>query len=151
MTSSKTTVLGIRLDHERRGWIEAEAARQGLSIRAYFERMIDKAGFVGQDPVNPTEPMVPESVLGASPVIHDEAAPDAASVALPIGDTDWSPPAPPNAPTMSATASPGLCDDLLSVAAIPGRVLRGALGLPCAVTRAAARSFLRNRAPTVRL
>jgi hypothetical protein len=43
MTSSKTTVLGVRLDHERRAWVEAEAARQGLSVRALFESMIDQA------------------------------------------------------------------------------------------------------------
>lgn len=152
MTSSKTTVLGIRLDHERRGWIEAEAARQGLSIRAYFERMIDEARVVGQDPAKPTsEPIVTESVLGTSPVIDDEAAADAAGGAFPYGDTDWPLPPPPNASTMSSTASHGLCDDLLSVAAIPGRVLREALGLPCAVSRAAARSYRRNRAPSAGL
>jgi hypothetical protein len=43
MATSKSTVLGIRLDHERRAWIEAEAARRGLSVRGLVEEMIDGA------------------------------------------------------------------------------------------------------------
>jgi hypothetical protein len=45
MASSKSTVVGIRLDHERRAWIEAEAARLGISVRGLFEGMIDEARF----------------------------------------------------------------------------------------------------------
>jgi hypothetical protein len=41
IASSKTTVLGIRLDHERRAWVEATAARRGISVRALVEEMID--------------------------------------------------------------------------------------------------------------
>ena len=52
ITTSKTTVLGIRIDHERRAWVEAEAAREGLSVRALFERMIDQAR-AGTTPVGP--------------------------------------------------------------------------------------------------
>src|SRR5579872_6622754 len=72
MPSSKTTILGIRLDHDRRGWIEAEAARQGLSIRGYFERIIDEARAAEQDPEEPTEPIARESVLSFERMI-DEA------------------------------------------------------------------------------
>jgi hypothetical protein len=43
MASSKSTVLGIRLDHDRRAWVESEAARLGVSMRAFFEEMIDGA------------------------------------------------------------------------------------------------------------
>jgi hypothetical protein len=43
MATSKSTVVGIRLDHERRAWIEAEAARLGVSVRGLFEGMIDEA------------------------------------------------------------------------------------------------------------
>lgn len=43
MATSKSTVLGIRLDHHRRAWIEAEAARRGLSVRGLIEEMIDGA------------------------------------------------------------------------------------------------------------
>ncbi len=43
MATTKSTVLGIRLDHDRRAWIEAEAARRGVSVRGLFEGMIDQA------------------------------------------------------------------------------------------------------------
>ena len=43
MATSKSTVVGIRLDHERRAWAEAEAERRGVSMRGLFEGMIDEA------------------------------------------------------------------------------------------------------------
>jgi hypothetical protein len=43
LTSTKSTVLGVRLDHERRAWIESAAAAQGLTVRGLVERMIDEA------------------------------------------------------------------------------------------------------------
>jgi hypothetical protein len=43
MATTKSTVVGIRLDHERRAWVEAEAARLGVSVRGFFEGMIDEA------------------------------------------------------------------------------------------------------------
>ncbi len=43
MVTSKSTVLGLRLDHERRAWVESEAAEQGVTVRVLFERMIDRA------------------------------------------------------------------------------------------------------------
>jgi hypothetical protein len=43
MASTKSTVVGIRLDHERRAWVEAEAERLGVSVRGLFEGMIDEA------------------------------------------------------------------------------------------------------------
>ena len=43
MASTKSTVVGIRLDHDRRAWVEAEAARLGVSVRGLFEGMIDEA------------------------------------------------------------------------------------------------------------
>ena len=43
MATTKSTVVGIRLDHERRAWVEAEAARLGVSMRGLFEGMIDEA------------------------------------------------------------------------------------------------------------
>ncbi|MGO9853542.1 MAG: hypothetical protein ACLPYY_00650 [Acidimicrobiales bacterium] len=33
----------MRLDHDRRAWIEAEAGRRGVTIRALFEEFIDRA------------------------------------------------------------------------------------------------------------
>ena len=43
MATTKSTVVGIRLDHSRRAWVEAEAARRGVSVRVLFEGMIDGA------------------------------------------------------------------------------------------------------------
>jgi uncharacterized membrane protein len=43
MATTKSTVVGIRLDHDRRAWVEAEAARLGVSVRGLFEGMIDEA------------------------------------------------------------------------------------------------------------
>jgi hypothetical protein len=43
IASTKSTVLGLRLDHERRAWVEATAAEQGVSVRAVFEALIDRA------------------------------------------------------------------------------------------------------------
>ena len=43
MATTKSTVVGIRLDHDRRAWVEAEAARRGVSVRGLFEEMIDGA------------------------------------------------------------------------------------------------------------
>jgi hypothetical protein len=145
MTSSKTTVLGIRLDHERRGWIEAEAARQGVSIRAYFERMIDEARSAGQGQMEPRPPIGPEAVVGVGSDPHDTAPTDAPGGAWSVGEKDVFP-----EPTLGdsaplSTTPPGLCDDLVSAAAIPGRVLREALGLPCALIKAATRPFRQNR------
>jgi hypothetical protein len=36
-------VLGLRLDNDRRAWIEDTAAQQGVSVRAVFEALIDRA------------------------------------------------------------------------------------------------------------
>lgn len=43
IATSKTTVVGLRLDHDRRAWVDAEAAREGVTVRVLFERMIDRA------------------------------------------------------------------------------------------------------------
>ena len=48
MATTKSTVVGIRLDHERRAWVEAEAARLGVSVRGLFEGMIDEARTEGR-------------------------------------------------------------------------------------------------------
>jgi hypothetical protein len=144
MTSSKTTVLGIRLDHERRGWIEAEAARQGVSVRAYFERMIDEARSASQDQMEPTQQIALESALGVGSELHG-APTDAPGRTWSVGEPDLFPEPPPEDSAPSSTASAGLCDDLVSAAAIPGRVLREALGLPCALIKAVTSPFRRNR------
>jgi len=66
MVTSKSTVLGIRLDHDRRAWVESEAAGQGVTVRVLFERMIDRAraGEAESEATpgtNPAESSVPPS------------------------------------------------------------------------------------------
>jgi hypothetical protein len=47
IATSKSTVLGLRLDHDRRAWVEAAAAQAGLSVRGFFEGLIDRARLEG--------------------------------------------------------------------------------------------------------
>jgi hypothetical protein len=138
MTSSKTTVLGIRLDHERRAWIEAEAARQGVSIRAYFESMIDEARLASHDPVVIRESIGRGPVLEVDSETRGDAAAVATSGAWSTGGAGRMPESPLG---VSSEAPPGLCDDLVSMVAISGRVLKGVLGLPGALVNVATRPF----------
>jgi hypothetical protein len=69
LPTSKSTVVGVRLDHERRAWLEAEAARQGVTVRVLVERMIDqgRAGEETETPetaVNGDTESAPNSVSG---------------------------------------------------------------------------------------
>jgi hypothetical protein len=92
----------------------------------------------------PTQPIARESQLGVGSDVHD--APRAASGgAWSVGEQDLFPEPPVGAPAPLSTTPPGLCDGLVSAAAIPGRVLREALGLPCALIKAATSPFRRNR------
>ena len=38
IATSKSTVLGVRLDHDRRAWLEAAAARHGVTVRTLCRR-----------------------------------------------------------------------------------------------------------------
>jgi hypothetical protein len=53
MATTKSTVLGFRLDHERRAWVEGEAARRGVTVRVLFEGLIDQAHAVASVPDEP--------------------------------------------------------------------------------------------------
>lgn len=43
IATTKSSVLGLRLDNDRRAWVEATAVEQGVSVRAVFEALIDRA------------------------------------------------------------------------------------------------------------
>jgi hypothetical protein len=43
IATTKSSVLGLRLDNDRRAWVEATAIEQGVSVRAVFEALIDRA------------------------------------------------------------------------------------------------------------
>jgi hypothetical protein len=141
MTSSKTTVLGIRLDHERRAWIEAEAARQGVSIRAYFESMIDEARLASHDPVESREPIGRGHVLGVESETRGDTAAVVTSGAWSTGGAGRMPESPFG---VSTESPPGLCDDLVSMVTISGRVLKEVMGLPGALVNVATRPFRRH-------
>ncbi len=133
MPSSKTTVLGIRLDHERRAWVEAEAARHGVTVRALFEYMIDEARYEEALDKAAQDPGAPEPLPAAS---------DPAQGAVAQEFEDWwgsqREMAEPFEMSRTVPDSPAtLCDELVNVAGIPGRLVRQALSIPGAVIKVA--------------
>ena len=138
MATTKSTVVGIRLDHERRAWVEAEAARLGVSVRGLFEGMIDEARSGETEPAaaRPQDPRgdhvrefrasvdevaVPAQPGGsASSEQQESARPGAAST---------------RRPTTSVPSLPGIG----SVAGIPCGILRGALSLTANVIESSGR------------
>jgi hypothetical protein len=102
MATSKSTVVGIRLDHDRRAWVEAEAARRGVSMRGLFEGMIDEARTGG-----PAEASRAIAGLGS-------AAPATAAV-TPAQDTTPD----PGAPQPGAVGQPGSVHGASSSSASP--------------------------------
>ena len=44
VATTKSSVLGLRLDNERRTWVEAIAAEQGVSVHAVFEALMTGRG-----------------------------------------------------------------------------------------------------------
>ena len=75
MATSKSTVLGIRLDHDRRAWVEAAAAEEGVTVRGLFEQMIDRAR-TGETPSDTSADSPAAPTPAGVPV--DRAAPDVA-------------------------------------------------------------------------
>jgi hypothetical protein len=127
LSTSKSTVLGLRLDHDRRAWIEAEAARRGVTVRILFEEMIDR-GRSGE-----TE---------ADPVASSEAPPESQGINDPSGAETGAPnrtdrgtgrptalDPPPHASWASSPLSPPrprLCPDVMHLAALPVHAMRAA-------------------------
>lgn len=103
MVTSKSTVLGLRLDHDRRAWVEAEAARRGVTVRVLFEGLIDGA----------------QAGRSAG---TDEGAADV-----------------PNRPRPLPSTGPPPRPDAGSLAALPGRLIRGAISLPVNILKTSGR------------
>jgi hypothetical protein len=137
MATSKSTVLGIRLDHDRRAWVEAEAARRGVSMRGLFEGMIDGArtgdaeeagrAIAGLGSATAAVTNVDECQLqdvsktvGADAKTGTEGARSSGS--LPLGSSPW--------------------PDLGSVTALPGGMIRGALSLTTGLVKTSGRCAL---------
>jgi hypothetical protein len=148
IATTKTTVLGIRLDHDRRAWVEDAAARDGVTVRAFFERMIDEARademavFLGVD-VAP-QAAGQESVL-AGPEPDQEPARDDHAEGVTV------PPAPATvASGTSPTPAPSLCDDVLELVAVPRRVVEAATSFTATLFRAGCRLVPRAVSELVR-
>ena len=119
MATTKSTVVGIRLDHERRAWVEAEAARLGVSVRGLFEGMIDEARSEGVE----TAAEVPEDTV-AAPASTFSASVDEVPVSSGPEESPASEPQPRvNAPSSSPWPGVG------SVTGLPGGLIREAFSL----------------------
>ena len=143
MATTKSTVVGIRLDHERRAWVEAEAARLGVSVRGLFEGMIDEArseeaepaaarfeDSVG-DPVREFRSSVDEVTVQSQ---SEGTAPSEQRESARFGAGS------PNPPTPPGPSLPGIG----RIAEIPCGIVRGALSLTSNVMEQSGR-HARNR------
>jgi len=127
MATTKSTVVGIRLDHERRAWVEAEAARLGVSVRGLFEGMIDEArlgeseeadraiaGLGSAAPAPSTSQAAEETVAAPSP-----QEPTASERSVPVNAGSSLPGASTSSPWSGVT----------SVTSVPGGLIREAFSL----------------------
>jgi hypothetical protein len=145
MATSKSTVLGIRLDHDRRAWLEAEAARRGVSVRVLFEGMIDGArsgetanvapgvAGLGSATPNPVTVEAPAEGITAAPSNRDASTP---GVSERVNTSSGS----------SSSASPGSSPwpELGSVTALPAGLVRGAFSLTANLIEASGRCASRR-------
>ena len=138
MATTKSTVVGIRLDHERRAWVEAEAARLGVSVRGLFEGMIDEARSGETEPgVAGAEDAAEDGVREFLSSVREIAAPSDPAGTAPseqresarFGDVSTPVATPPG----SSVAGFRL------VAGIPCSILRGALSLTANVIESSGR------------
>jgi hypothetical protein len=129
MATSKSTVVGIRLDHDRRAWVEAEAQRRGVSMRGLFEGMIDEArtgeraeatrAIAGLGSAAPAGQAVPP----ATEPVAEPGAQQATAAGQP-GSVHAGPPSSPNSP---ADGSPW--SGVGVVTALPTGLIREAFSL----------------------
>lgn len=134
IATTKTTVLGIRLDHDRRTWVEDAAAREGVTVRAYFEGLIDQAR---RDEEAAFAASVHE---GLPPPIMPSAAEtrEWGPGGEPLGGSAFESPLPlPPPPPLDA---PGPA--LVHVVALSGQMACGVLRLTSACLRTAGRGVL---------
>jgi hypothetical protein len=144
MASTKSTVVGIRLDHERRAWVEAEAARLGVSIRGLFEGMIDEARSgesvgatnVGQGAGSESS-RADGGSSGEGGATASDSQDEGAAAARQGVNTDSTSPS-------GAAAGRTLLPDLGSIAALPGGLLRGACSLTVSVLESSGRCAVRR-------
>ncbi len=132
MATTKSTVVGIRLDHDRRAWVEAEAARRGVSVRVLFEGMIDGArtGETADDTARAIATPAPVVTDGNGDLVGDSSGMDAASVATSSEGVH----------TRSASRSgPSPFPDLGSLTGLPTGMIRGAFSITTGLIRSSGR------------
>ena len=141
MATSKSTVVGIRLDHERRAWVEAEAARRGVSVRGLFEGMIDGARTDEESDEAKSDAAGSEWTLESSGEPRDNGVNGGrATVDAPITSVDRASRAPsPGVNTPSSPIGPSLWPDFGSVTALPGGMIRGAISLTTGLVKTSSR------------
>jgi hypothetical protein len=137
MATTKSTVVGIRLDHERRAWVEAEAARLGVSVRGLFEGMIDEARSEESPAVTRSEDSPGDRVREFRSSVDEVAVRSRSAGAAPSEQQESGRPGDASArrPTTLGTSLPGIG----SVAGIPCGILRGALSLTTNVIESSGR------------
>ncbi len=141
MATTKSTVLGIRLDHERRAWVEAEAARRGVSVRGLFEGMIDGARTdeaSGGESHGVARSAASVEPSGGSRENGVNGGPAAFESPITSDDRDVTA-ARPGVNTSSSTFGPSPWPDFGSVTALPGGVIRGAISLTTGLIKTSGR------------
>ena len=135
MATTKSTVVGIRLDHERRAWVEAEAARLGVSVRGLFEGMIDEAR-------SGEKAEADRAIAGLGSAGPGQAAEQSATEMPATAGPEQSAPSDPfgrvNAPPSAPWSGVG------SVTALPGGLIREGLSLTTSLIELSARCATRR-------
>jgi hypothetical protein len=125
MATTKSTVVGIRLDHDRRAWVEAEAARLGVSTRGLFEGMIDEARSGEKADATRATAGLGSPALGSVDAIRVDAN---ATTPGADGDAGANGAEGVNSPVSTSTTSPSWTD-FGTVTAVPGGLIREAVSL----------------------
>jgi hypothetical protein len=133
IATTKSTVLGLRLDHDRRAWVETTAAAQGVSVRAVFEALIDRARAAeefDEDEAAPGSAFTPGHDRGEAGAV---APGDGRTVAPGEGEPGPAGAAPPDGGTHRSMPSPlsGICDT--RGMGFPGDVIEKAVSLAAAL------------------
>ena len=133
MATSKSTVLGLRLDHGRRAWVEGEAARRGVTVRVLFEGLIDQAqaGQSAGADTGAAAPSEPATALGVGDRSAEgfTGAAGFGESAADIGTGSWAPPAGGSSPRPVVG----------SLVELPARLIRGAISLPVNILKTSGR------------
>jgi hypothetical protein len=143
MATTKSTVVGIRLDHDRRAWVEAEAARLGVSVRGLFEGMIDEARSGEKAEASQAIAGLGSAVPGPRTRQDDEATKATEGPSVGTGTRG---PNGVNSPSPSDSRTPGSSSwpDLGTVTSVPGGLIREAASLTASLIELGGRCATRR-------